>query len=135
MTVVFHPVFSCPNQNNFLFVLLLNVLLPRVCILQAKLARLFDDDEVGSKKITSKWDPKITSKWYPKHRDSGQRTWFETMPLSGTADSGTGRVVTPWRVLRGGEIHTMGHHLPQDLLCEEGKGWFRSNKSETEQSD
>ena len=43
-----------------------------------------------------------------------QRTWFPTFPLSGTADLGTGRVITPWRVLGRGEIHTQGHHLPQD---------------------
>ena len=53
MTVVFHPVFSCPDQNNCLFVLLLNVLLPRVCILLAKLARLFDDDEGALRTVGS----------------------------------------------------------------------------------
>ena len=39
-----------------------------------------------------------------------------TFPLLGAADSETGRVVTPWRVMRGVKSiprHTM--HLPQDV--------------------
>ena len=36
------------------------------------------------------------------------------VPSFGTADLGMGRVVIPWRALGGDEIHTMGHHLPQD---------------------
>ena len=39
-----------------------------------------------------------------KHRECGQRTGFPTFPWSGTADSETGRVVIPWRVLGWGEI-------------------------------
>ena len=49
---------------------------------------------------------KNTSKWDPKHRECGQRTWFPTLPLLGTADSGTGRHVTPWRVIWEGKIHS-----------------------------
>ena len=62
---------------------------------------------------------KITSKWVPKHRECGQRTWFPTLPLLGTADSGTSRVVPPWRVLGGVEIHTQGttyHGNAKDIL-------------------
>ena len=39
---------------------------------------------------------------------------MQTLPLLGAADSETGRVVTPWRVMGGGEIHSQTHHLPQD---------------------
>ena len=47
---------------------------------------------------------KTTSKWVQKHRECGKNTLFPTtwtMPLSGYADLGTGRVVTPWRVMGG----------------------------------
>ena len=44
---------------------------------------------------------KNTSKFDPRHRECGHRTWFPTLYLSGTTDSGTGRVVTPWRVMGG----------------------------------
>ena len=40
---------------------------------------------------------------------------MQTLPVLGAADSETGRVVTPWRVMGGGEIHSQAHHLPQDV--------------------
>ena len=68
---------------------------------------------------TSKYN---TSKWEPKHRECGQRTWFPTLPLLGAADSGMGRVVTPWRVLGRGEIHTQWMLV---VLTPQSKDFFR----------
>ena len=36
---------------------------------------------------------------------------IKTLPLLGAVDSETGRVVTPWRVLGGGEIHSQAERL------------------------
>ena len=58
--------------------------------------RMIDEDEVGLKE-----KPEDT-----KNRECGQRTRFPTLPLLRTADSETDRVITPWRVLGGGAIHT-----------------------------
>ena len=42
---------------------------------------------------------------------------FAFTSISGTADSGMGRVVTPWRVLGGGEIHTQEYQLLVQRNC------------------
>ena len=77
--------------------------------------RTIDEDEVGLEESHKTLDTskrlnqnKIQTVW-----ECGQRTRFPTLPILGTADSETGRVVTPWRVLRGGEIHTQAPHLPR----------------------
>ena len=58
---------------------------------------------------------KITLKWDPKHRECGQTKHNGLDSQLGTTDSGMGRYFTPRGSLwDGGEIHTQGHHLPQD---------------------
>ena len=58
--------------------------------------RIIDENEVGLKEQPE--DTRYIKKMMP------------TLPSLGAADSETGRVVTPWRVLGGGEIH--GTSLP-----------------------
>ena len=91
----------------------MNVLLPPFCTLLAKLGRWgwLMMMRLAWKKSHKTLD---TSKWEPKHQQCGQRTSFPTLPLSGTAASGMGRVVTPWRVLGEGKIYTQVHRLPHD---------------------
>ena len=62
------------------------------------LMRMIDEDEVDLKE-----QPEDTR--YIKKI-------IQTLPLLGAADSETGRVVTPWRVIGGAEIHSQTHHLP-----------------------
>ena len=40
---------------------------------------------------------------------------MKTLPLLGAADSETGKVVTNWKIMGGGEIYSQIQHLPQDV--------------------
>ena len=76
--------------------------------------RMIDEDEVGLKEKPedTRYIKHITSKYNPKHREYGQRT--SNFAIIVIADPERGRVVTPSRVLGGGEIHSQAHHLPRD---------------------
>ena len=67
------------------------------------------------------WKARRRTVRYIQMRPEAPAMWENDFILnwSGTADSGMGRVVTPWRAIRGGEIHTQGCHS----LESHRRGW------------